>query len=478
VPKLPTVSPSAKLLSGLVPKKTPDVPDIPVVDDVPNWDAIEEVFTEPPPPEVPPAEYVWDGAEFVLQPVQPDDIDEYFNSKTFGATGGKDEGPLVPTEPAPDPWAGLEPDFTSLAWPKVSVSFGASPPAVEVSSVPRWGGLADTDAPAAFMPDGESLFGKLNRLNELKRFPRHSELRGSAARETAVLEDRLAKEIADGVVSQDYLDYLKFMGVDQRTIDDVASGALPMDWGSRSARATQMGLDPNAVWYRWDHPLKNEMVGFSGAGLSKRQKAKYSRSALGYDTPLQPSQEGLVYTHWHPRMGLRGVQMPNSHVVQYPLLGPDAGIAGVDAIPENANKRFSDELQSRLRQGGWGEEEARNKAMNMPMASPIAETREDSLAALTSRDAFDPSIRTGDKPHFSIAESRKVYTEPLMASGATGSLVNDETGVATAFTPKGSRMLRRADLAPLDPRFKMSRNILQGLLAPIAVGVGASQEDR
>jgi hypothetical protein len=61
-----------------------------------------------------------------------------------------------------------------------------------------------------------------------------------------------------------------------------------------------------------------------------------------------------------------------------------------------------------------------------------------------------------------------------MASGAKGTLVRDETGFATAFTPAGARMLRRADLAPLDTRFKGARNLLQSLLVPAVIAGGAS----
>lgn len=80
----------------------------------------------------------------------------------------------------------------------------------------------------------------------------------------------------------------------------------------------------------------------------------------------------------------------------------------------------------------------------------------------------------GTIPHFSTAEDRKIYTEPLMASGANGTLVRDETGLSTAFTPAGARMLRRADLAPLDTRFKGARNLLQSLLVPAVIAGGAT----
>jgi hypothetical protein len=37
-------------------------------------------------------------------------------------------------------------------------------------------------------------------------------------------------------------------------------------------------------------------------------------------------------------------------------------------------------------------------------------------------------------------------------------------------------MLRNADLAPLDPRFRLSRNILQSLLVPAVIAAGAAQQ--
>lgn len=65
-------------------------------------------------------------------------------------------------------------------------------------------------------------------------------------------------------------------------------------------------------------------------------------------------------------------------------------------------------------------------------------------------------------------------------AGAKGTLVQDEAGLSTAFTPAGAKTLRRMDLAPMDVRFRDARNILQSLLVPaaIATGAGAMNSDR
>jgi hypothetical protein len=61
-------------------------------------------------------------------------------------------------------------------------------------------------------------------------------------------------------------------------------------------------------------------------------------------------------------------------------------------------------------------------------------------------------------------------------SADASALVKDETGISTAFAPAGAVVLRRADLAPLDPRFKNARNILQSLLVPAVIATGAASQ--
>lgn len=76
---------------------------------------------------------------------------------------------------------------------------------------------------------------------------------------TAIKEGRVGALLPEGAgpaaavhnaTVRDYIDYLAASGVDQRTLDAIASGDLPMDAASRTDRARMMGLDPH---WRWGH---------------------------------------------------------------------------------------------------------------------------------------------------------------------------------------------------------------------------------
>jgi hypothetical protein len=295
---------------------------------------------------------------------------------------------------------------------------------------------------------------------------------------------------------QDYLDYLSANGVDQRTIDDVASGALPMDSESRAARAREMGLDPDSVWYRWDSPLKTQFKGYTGAALSQPEFARSKKKALKF-IDLSPSKEGLVYTSYDPEWAEQGVQIPKNQITLYGLIGPNDGIVGLDRIPQSAYDTFEAKQKQALSKTrprstlpSWMEsfkdtpEGQRIYRRNHPMGEHVVENgnledwhnwREHGMRQLREVKPDTPtSRRYSTLPDYSTAETRKEYLEPLMATGAKGTLVRDETGLSTAFTPAGASQLRRADLAPLDTRFKLSRNLLQSLLAPVAVGGAAA----
>jgi hypothetical protein len=298
-----------------------------------------------------------------------------------------------------------------------------------------------------------------------------------------------AKRGTRNQITRDYIDYLASSGVDQRTLDDIASGALPMDPQSRMARAEQHDLDPKAIWFRWDRPLKTDMKGFTGAALAQPELRRYKSGQLGF-IDLAPSKEGLVYTSHNPGFAKRGVQMPYDEVISYPLLGPKEGIAGIDNMPPSAYDTFRSRMQSLLlkkfpdkhlypENPGIRRAHMRSHHLAEPLVEPQYVQGPLREATLDSLRRIGPSSHAtheaqGTIPHFSTAEDRKVYTEPLMASGAKGTLVRDETGLATAFTPAGARMLRRADLAPLDTRFKGARNLLQSLLVPAVIAGGAS----
>jgi hypothetical protein len=231
------------------------------------------------------------------------------------------------------------------------------------------------------------------------------------------------------------------------------------------------------------------MKGFTGAALAQPELRRYKSGQLGF-IDLAPSKEGLVYTSHNPDFAKRGVQMPHDEVVSYPLLGPTEGIAGIDNMPPSAYDTFRSRMQSLLlrkfpdkhlypENPGIRRAHMRSHHLAEPLVEPQYVQGPLREATLDSLRRIGPSSQAkheaqGTIPHFSTAEDRKVYTEPLMASGAKGTLVRDETGLATAFTPAGARMLRRADLAPLDTRFKGARNLLQSLLVPAVIAGGAS----
>lgn len=335
--------------------------------------------------------------------------------------------------------------------------------------------------------------------------------RGSVASSVRNIEKEMADNLRGGVIGQimpdewlkendagggfaarnqntrDYIDYLAAHGVDQRTLDSIASGELDMSPQARMARAEQHDLDPKAIWHRWDHPLKTEMKGFTGAALSQPEKRRYKQGTLKF-VNLEPSKEGLVYTSHSPEYAKDGVQIPQDQVTLYPLLGPNDGIAGLDDLPPSAYDTFrSKQSEALLKKypDTQGESAAVSRAWRMRMlhlAEPLVDPqfvqgplRNATIQELSMVRPGDETLQKsqGTIPSYSNAEDRKTYTEPLMASGAKGTLVRDETGLSTAFTPTGARTLRRADLAPLDTRFRMSRNLLQSLLAPVAVGAGA-----
>lgn len=349
--------------------------------------------------------------------------------------------------------------------------------------------------PLAARQPAENIRDYIARLREMNK---NEEYKPAVAFAVKSLEDDLQKNLSEGRVggletqkpyTQDYIDYLAAHGVDQRTLDDIASGALPMDPQSRMARAEQHDLDPKAIWFRWDRPLKTDMKGFTGAALAQPELRRYKSGQLGF-IDLAPSKEGLVYTSHNPDFAKRGVQMPHDEVVSYPLLGPKDGIAGIDNMPPSAYDTFRSRMQSLLlrkfpdkhlypENPGIRRAHMRSHHLAEPLVEPQYVQGPLREATLDSLRRIGPSSQAkheaqGTIPHFSTAEDRKVYTEPLMASGAKGTLVRDETGLATAFTPAGARMLRRADLAPLDTRFKGARNLLQSLLVPAVIAGGAS----
>jgi hypothetical protein len=351
---------------------------------------------------------------------------------------------------------------------------------------------------------GENVREYIARLRELQNTEGGAQAVASAVTQ---LERGLANDLNRGLFGgaypnpsarqQDYLDYLAANGVDKRTIDAVASGELPMDVDSRNARAQEMGLDPSAGWYRWDHPLKNQFKGYTGAALSQREFGRSKKGALKF-IDLAPSKEGLVYTSHDPEFAERGVQIPTNKVTLYPLIGPNDGIVGLDRMPQSAYDAFEAKQTEALRRPSrrsrlpdWmgsvmTPEVQRSVRRNMPMGEHLKGAgdledwhnwREHGMRELrgvtpeTSTSRRYPTI-----PEYSTAETRKEYLEPLMASGAKGTLVRDETGLSTAFTPAGAAQLRRADLAPLDPRFKNARNILQSLLVPAVIATGAASQ--
>lgn len=282
--------------------------------------------------------------------------------------------------------------------------------------------------------------------------------------------------------TQDYLDYLRANSVDQRTIDDIASGALKMDQASREARATAMGLDPGWTLERRDVPLKTDFRGFTAAALSQPELKRYRNRVQG-NIDLTPRKEGLVYTTPRPNPAQVGVMIDRESTVTYPLWAPNRGIAGVDEMSPQTKSSFE-----AARKVAPKDKSGQSPPSKLPY--PVGgkgdtpeETRSNALAIVAPEKdrqplwAIDPENKR-NIPYYGEAETRKSYTEPLMGAGkpgerVLGTLVNDETGLSVAFTPAGARQLRRADLAALDPRFRTYRNLLQGLAPPVAAGSGA-----
>jgi hypothetical protein len=372
--------------------------------------------------------------------------------------------------------------------PNLAAAFGADAIKPDFPNEMRWSAIAHLD----LRPD-ESAADYISRLRDELYGPTEPSppARRAVAMVAHATEQDIASWLRDGLIPGDaektevYLGYLRAHGVDQRTLDDIASGALPMDRESRMARAREMGLDPDAVWFRWDDPLKSEMRGYTGAALSKKEYGRVKRGTGGF-IPLPDSKEGLVYTHWNPSLGRLGDQHAGGTSVLYPLLGPRDGIAGIDAMYPEAGVDFSLARQAAMNrpvsQKMLPSQEKRMRiGRNQSLPAPLASTRQESLEALRKVPA-ERFGQPGDgpvasAPDFDMAENRKLYTEPLMSTGAKGLLVRDETGVSTAFTPAGARQLRRADIAPMDTRFRNARNLLQALLPPVvaAGGYGMSE---
>lgn len=381
------------------------------------------------------------------------------------------------------------------------------PPTPPPTAYPQWmeGHLGN---PPIKRSAGEGIREYVQRLRQMH--DNYQSKRGSVASSVRNLEKEMADNLHGGGIGQimpdewlkendagggfaarnkntrDYIDYLAAHGVDQRTLDSIASGELDMSPQARMARAEQHDLDPKTIWHRWDHPLKTEMKGFTGAALSQPEKRRYKQGTLKF-VNLEPSKEGLVYTSHSPEYAKRGVQIPQDQVTLYPLLGPKDGIAGLDDLPPSAYDTFRSKQSEALlkkypdtQKENAGIRRASQRVLHLAeplvdpqfVQGPLRNATRQELSMVRPNDETLQKSQ-GTIPFYANAEDRKTYTEPLMASGAKGTLVRDETGLSTAFTPAGAGTLRRADLAPLDTRFRMSRNLLQSLLAPVAVGAGA-----
>lgn len=340
--------------------------------------------------------------------------------------------------------------------------------------------------------DGESVRDYVARLRGMMSDPNS---RSAVAEAVQKLEEELSENVRSGKVgglppqapyTKDYTDYLAAHGVDQRTLDAITSGELSMQPSDRMRRAEELGLDPKATWFRWDNPLKTDFRGFTGASLPAADYRRMKRGVLMNLIDLTPSREGLVYASHSPDHARVGVQVPRGQITLYPLVGPNDGIAGIDRLPQQAYDTFREKQAEALAKKYPDSDYLRRSyqrtehlAEHLTPPGELEDWHNWRQHGLAKLQRVTPATDTSASkyatiPDFTVAESRKTYTEPLMASGATGTLVKDETGLATAFTPAGARQLRRADLAPMDPRFKASRNILQSLLAPAAITGGVS----
>lgn len=271
------------------------------------------------------------------------------------------------------------------------------------------------------------------------------------------VESALADDIANGVVSDEYLDYLRHMEVNPETIEAVRSGALPMDPASRAQRARAMGLDPDMTWHRADYPGRNEFLG--------------------------RWRNGLVYANADKELANSAAQAAYKH--NYPLTGPSSGIHGIDRTLPTLEDPLG--AQSHLAfTYGFGQKDF--KRTNSVLREPLGHNRQEALVALGDRletAKADPEILLqarqgnhrpyppGQKPPSWEFVETPAFVDDMKAKGTAGTLVRDEADTSVAFSP--TALLRHAALAVFDPSKASSRNILQGLMVPIAVGAAASQ---
>lgn len=281
---------------------------------------------------------------------------------------------------------------------------------------------------------------------------------GALARAYADIERGLADELDAGAVSQEYLDYLARMGVDPDTIESVRKGDLPMDPASRAERAREMGLDPDVTWHRYDYPGRTEFTG--------------------------RRREGLVYANADDSLAHGAAQVLHKH--HYPLTAPSSGIHGIDNTPPTLHGDGVTDAQGAMshKYGFTSKDFGRT---NSVINEPLGHNRQESLRILGDRLASakdDPQIvidarmgthrpyPPGKKPPSWEFVETPAFVDDMRSKGTAGTLVRDEADTSVAFSPDAR--LRHAGLAVFDPRRASSRNILQGLLAPIAVGVGYS----
>lgn len=251
---------------------------------------------------------------------------------------------------------------------------------------------------------------------------------------------RAVKEAADagGSVPDEYLDFLLNAGVAEDTVQDVASGNLPMDTRSRAARAMSLGVNPGRRLYRVDAAGKTEFRG--------------------------RARHGLVYAGLSPELAKEASQAGFSQT--YPLV-TSGRIAG---LPEG--DRASRRLVDASSQGIQRLKSASNNKL-MGHASPPPQLR----PGWQSLGINGYSYRT---PELLAPMTYGELEQPgaanrILRQGFGGTLVRDEAGISAAIaTPT----IRHSFLSVLDPRHVNSRNILQGLLVPVAVGAAAGQEDR
>lgn len=315
-----------------------------------------------------------------------------------------------------------------------------------------------------------------------------------------------------------YAEFLRSQGVGADTIRRVLSGELPMDNRSRMKRAREMGLDTQTPFRRVDVPgrttmTRPELVGTPGrsAGLVYAAPT-YRQAAMGNQTGGQARYpllfpEGILGLHPHQKLksgdDLMGWLNSTANDLDH-LRYPNKIVSDAYSISDKHSMAALADAITALNSPGGDPGKARKLLRDSFLrtnrnAMDYLDERMDDLNALGDEDglAFQDFVGDASRQHLANSRSGRVddgnyewdahdqgmadelayrnmdfgQADMLKRLGATGSIVQDETGMSVAsFYPE---RVRHQSLSALDPKARKRSNIFQSLLAP-AAGAGAA----